>query len=90
MFPKSEISTKHRRIQGNADQCFCDVASVAYSAPTEHAFLEAYNDDVSDLAQLGPYSHYIVTKVNEEDDDDADDTVNDDSDEESDDDVWEP
>lgn len=54
----------YRRINSE-DQCFCAVANVANSAPTEREFLVDYNGELSSLTpQLG--AEYVVTTVNEE------------------------
>ncbi|KAI2501525.1 hypothetical protein MHU86_12970 [Fragilaria crotonensis] len=54
----------YRRINSE-DQCFCAVANVANSAPTEREFLVGYNGELSSLTpQLG--AEYVVTTVNEE------------------------
>lgn len=64
MLPEKRSNPKFRRIESE-DQCFCAVANVANSAPTEREFLVGYNGELSSLTpQLGV--EYVVTTVNEE------------------------
>jgi hypothetical protein len=59
--PDAESNPKYRRIQSD-DECFCAVANVANSAPTEREFLVGYNGELSEFGR-----EYIATAVNEED-----------------------
>ena len=65
IFPEGEIYSKYRRVQSDEGQCFCAVANIASSAPTEREFLVGYNNDISGLAEQLK-ADYVLTQVHEE------------------------